>query len=40
MAAPPYLVATPIDLPIVKNNEEKIKIKVLHGACTCSLKQI
>jgi len=25
MAAHPYLVANPTDLPIVKNNEEKIK---------------
>ncbi len=40
MAAPPYLVATPTDIAIVKNNEETNKMKVLHGACTCSLNQI
>jgi len=34
MGATPYLIATPTDLAILKNNEEKNKMKVLNGACT------
>jgi hypothetical protein len=38
MARPNYLVNTPTNLAITKNDEEKNQLKVLHGAWTCSFK--
>jgi hypothetical protein len=39
MVGSTYFVSTSIDLAIVKNDEEKKKRKILHGAWTCSFKQ-
>ncbi len=41
MATPTYMVATPIDPQQLTTIKKKTnKMKVLHGACSCSFKQI
>jgi len=39
MLAPTYMVVIPIDLAIIKNDEDKNKMKVLHRSWTCSLNK-
>jgi len=39
MARPNHLFNTPTNLAITKNDKEKKKLKVLHGAWTCSFKK-
>jgi hypothetical protein len=39
MARPNHLINIPTNLAITKNDEEINKLKVLHGAWTCSFKK-